>query len=67
MDTLEYFVNYYSKFFLYVYDKYPKEFLKFFDVNTPSDFYKLRKSYSNNNELSTRCSTFKFEPTRQIV
>lgn len=52
MDTLEYFVNYYSNFFLKLYDKSPKEFLKFFDINTPSDFYKLRKSYSNNNELS---------------
>jgi len=51
IDTLEYFVNYYSSF-IKLYDKSPKEFLKFFSVNTPSDFYKLRKSYSNNDELS---------------
>ena len=52
LDTLEYFVGYYSSMFLRIYHKSPKEFLKFFDVNTPSDFYNLRKSYSNNNELS---------------
>jgi len=46
-DTLEYVIEYYSKIFMNVYNSNPTEFIKWFDVETPNDFYTLRNHYMN--------------------
>jgi hypothetical protein len=44
-DTLNYVIDYYSVFLFAGYEENPIEFIRWFNVTTPSEFYKLRNEY----------------------
>ena len=44
-ETLEYLIGYYSNILLSAYNYNSTEFVKWFDIETPSEFYKLRNHY----------------------
>lgn len=58
-DELEYLIGYFSKGLFKGYKHYPNEFVKWFDIQTPSDFYLLRNHYfKTNRDLSLYIEAF---------
>ena len=53
LDTLNYVIDYYSVFLFAGYEENLIEFIRWFNVTTPSEFYKLRNEYfkSPNNRM----------------
>jgi len=48
-DELLYLSGYFSNVLLDGYEYFPNEFIKWFDIKTPSEFYSLRNHYFHTN------------------
>jgi len=49
LKELKYLIGYFSNILLNAYKAYPNEFVKWFNIQTASDFYLLRNHYFNTN------------------